>query len=269
MKTFVINLERSKERRTYIKKHLNDHGLDFEIIQGVDGRLLSEKDLAKFSDPAAVNRSPHWLNKGAIGCALSHLKVYRKIIDEGLEMAFIIEDDLVLPKTIKTDLNEIEKELKHREIVQLFFASFKPCPLSRVGMVNLTNGSLVYPVKAIQPISAAAYCISRKAAESMIKHILPIRVAADAWNHYYKLGAFDSFRCFLPMRLEVKHFKSVIDYIDPSSPKGRFSEWIDNAKLPGINQLLKWLRKQTIKEKTSQFFLSDEASPLHTNHLNS
>jgi glycosyl transferase family 25 len=262
MKTFVINLERSKERRAYIERHLQTLGLDFEIIPGVDGRLLSEEDLARLCNLEAIKRSPHWLNKGAIGCALSHMKVYERMVEEKLDFAFIIEDDLVLPKTIITDLKEIEKEIKQKEIIQLFFASFTPCPLSRAGMINLTYGSLVYPVKAIQPISAAAYCISKKAAEGMIKHILPIRVAADAWNHYYKLGAFDSLRCFYPLRLEVKHFKSVIDYIDPNSKKGVFSEWLDKAKIPGVHQLLKWVRKQTIKKKTNQFFLTDEVSQL-------
>jgi glycosyl transferase, family 25 len=262
MKTFVINLQRSPERRKYISSHLKSFGIDFEIVEGVDGRMLKQEELEKFCDIAAIKRTPQWLNKGAIGCALSHLKVYQKIVDNNLERAFILEDDLVLPGNIKMVLSDIDKNQKENEIILLFYASFTSCPLSKEGMIKINNGHLVYPVVAIQPISAAAYCISQKAARGILVSAFPIRVAADSWNYYYQKKAFSSLRCYYPMQLNVKHYKSAIDYIDPGSFKGKISQWIDKYKIPGIYHLLKIQREITIKEKTSQFFLSGEISPL-------
>jgi len=42
MKTLVINLEKSTQRRADIERNLNDLDLDFEIITAVDGYALSE-----------------------------------------------------------------------------------------------------------------------------------------------------------------------------------------------------------------------------------
>jgi GR25 family glycosyltransferase involved in LPS biosynthesis len=45
MKVFVINLERSSERRASIKRQLQAQDVDFEIIQAVDGATLTEEYL--------------------------------------------------------------------------------------------------------------------------------------------------------------------------------------------------------------------------------
>lgn len=262
MRIFVINLQRSSERRKYIQTHLKKKGLEFEIIEGVDGRTLSKEDFNKKCDINIIKQEPVWLNRGAIGCALSHLQIYQRMVSEGIESALIMEDDLVLPDKIKIIIEEIEPKIKESELILLFYASSKPCPFSNQDVVNLTQGSLVYPVNVIQPASAAAYCISLKAAEGLAKSILPVRVTADSWDYYYKKGAFNSLRCFYPMQLRVMHFKSVIEYLDPNSISGRFSNWVDKNKIPGFFQLLKWQRRKTIGEKTSQFYLTNKKSPL-------
>jgi len=81
MKTYVITLERSKERGEYIKKHLKEHGLEHQIIHAVDGSLLSPDEIAMSCDMEAVNRLDWWLTKGAIGCALSHYKAYETFLE--------------------------------------------------------------------------------------------------------------------------------------------------------------------------------------------
>jgi GR25 family glycosyltransferase involved in LPS biosynthesis len=37
---WVLNLERSKERRAFMEKQLQNLDLEFEIIKAVDGKLL-------------------------------------------------------------------------------------------------------------------------------------------------------------------------------------------------------------------------------------
>jgi len=97
---FVINLKDSLDRRTNITAQLSALGCDFEFVEAVDGRNLNEEELKQYSKEATIqnwtNKAQRGLSPGEIGCALSHLKVYQKIADEGIEEAVILEDDAVM-----------------------------------------------------------------------------------------------------------------------------------------------------------------------------
>lgn len=75
MKVFVINLARSTERRTSIEQHLSRLNLDYEIVEAVDGSQLSYSDIMRETRP--LNYA---LSCGEIGCALSHINIYRKMV---------------------------------------------------------------------------------------------------------------------------------------------------------------------------------------------
>ncbi|GIV40227.1 MAG: hypothetical protein KatS3mg033_2027 [Thermonema sp.] len=78
MKTYVISLERSRERRKYIIDHCKSLNIDYQIIDAIDGNLLTQQDLENICDIETVTKFRYWLTNGAIGCALSHLKAYQK-----------------------------------------------------------------------------------------------------------------------------------------------------------------------------------------------
>ena len=44
MHAYVINLARSRDRRAYITAHLNQIGIDHEIVTGIDGHSLDLSD---------------------------------------------------------------------------------------------------------------------------------------------------------------------------------------------------------------------------------
>ena len=260
MKTFAITLERAKERKKYIKKHLSDLGLDFEIVEGVDGRQLTEADIVRHCDLEAIKRSPHWLNNGAIGCTLSHLSVYRKIVEQDLDFAFIVEDDISLPPNIQEILEFAAKHLKNGEPLLLYYASFKPCSFStHKAILNQEKKyGLYYPMNYSQPITTGAYLINKTTAKALSEGIIPVRVAADAWGYFINQGIITSLRCVYPLTTEIKNFKSSIDYIDHKSLKGRFLDFVNNYKVPVMHQLLSWLRKRKAITGNSEFRLINE-----------
>jgi|LSQX01.1.fsa_nt_gb glycosyl transferase family 25 len=260
MKTFAITLERAKERKKYIQKHLSDLDLDYEIVYGVDGRKLTDQDIEKYADKEAIKRSPHWLNPGAIGCALSHLSIYKKIIDQNLDYAFIVEDDIVLPENIKEIIEFTKLHLKDGEPVLLYYASFKPCSFSTHQAILSPEKKygLYYPMNYSQPITTGAYFLNRKTAKALAGGILPVRVAADAWGYFIKQNIISSLRCVYPLATEIKNFKSSIDYIDHKSLKGRLLDFVNNYKVPVLHQLLSWLRKRKAITGNSEFSLINE-----------
>ncbi len=94
MKFFVINLKSAVERRKYISNLCEKYGADYEIVEAVVGKELSEKFLNAICDPQVVSKifgKP--LKKGEIGCALSHRACLERMLALGLDEAVIIEDD--------------------------------------------------------------------------------------------------------------------------------------------------------------------------------
>lgn len=264
MKTYVIALERSKERFNYIINHLNSLNMDYDMIKAIDGRVLTEDDIKDSCDLEAVNKLRWWLNNGAIGCALSHLEAYKKISKSKGHCAFIVEDDVVLPENIVEILDEIEKEIKSEEIILLYYTSKNSAELSSINKVNLKNGSLCYPMDVGDPITAAAYIVSKQVAISLTKKIIPIRVTADSWSYYFRLNCFNSMRVHFPSLVEIKNFKSSIDYIEPKSFIGFLTSIIDEYKIPLLKDILKFRRRKRLNKMQGNFRLTDRLSPLQT-----
>lgn len=263
MKTFAISLASSLQRRSYIEHHLSQRGLDFELVEAVDGSKLTQKELEELCDMATVSRLRWWLTNGAIGCALSHRQAYKKVVDQNLPYAFVVEDDIILPKDINELLNSLEQIIKPDDIVLLYYASFKLCKLSTHGKAVVRNRSLLFPIDVDQTITATAYIIGQEAARKMVQLILPVQVTADSWGHYYKSGAFRSLRCVYPMPVKTMHFKSSIDYMTSNSFKGILSGLIDRYKIPPFFQLLRVLRKRRTDSMLTNFELTDNISPMY------
>ena len=88
-----ISLERDVRKRELQRKLYSFCGLQIEFINGVLGATLPRL-IETFICPegfagGAVGEAP----KGAIGCALSHIKAWELIIEKNYEYAVILEDD--------------------------------------------------------------------------------------------------------------------------------------------------------------------------------
>ena len=95
--TFVINLDRSKERLNQIARQLDGFGLSWERFPAVDGTALSDETCDRLLDPTGKAARYHRpLSKGELGCFLSHYRLWQKIADSDLKAAVILEDDAIL-----------------------------------------------------------------------------------------------------------------------------------------------------------------------------
>lgn len=111
MKTYIINLERSTERKIYMKQILaNIPFLDHEFVSAVDGKAMNEVersaqfDIEKFKLRYSVNVRP-----GEIGCTLSHQKCYQKMVANNEPYVLIIEDDILEPAN---DISEVISKIE-------------------------------------------------------------------------------------------------------------------------------------------------------------
>lgn len=100
---YVISLERSETRREIIRDSLP--GLEYQYYWGVDGREHSMDDFINeglYNSQMAqiikvLNNQPKQdMLKNAIACALSHLGVYRNMLENNMERVLVLEDDIIL-----------------------------------------------------------------------------------------------------------------------------------------------------------------------------
>lgn len=265
MKTYAISLFRVKERHSYIKNHLKQLNIDYEILDAVDGMELSEDDIKAFCNMEQVQKYRWWLTNGAIACALSHLKAYEAFLRTDNRVAFIMEDDFILPKNIKEILNFIENHIANDEIILLDYRSFKMTQLSTIGKKETAFGSLLYPMDLKDIIGAGAYVIGKDAAMKMKGIIIPINVTADSWHYFFINKAFSSIKVLYPSVVSSKHFKSSIDYLKKGSLKQVFSSFVNKYRIPILYQCLYRKRKHRVNTMWQNFELVNKESAIYNN----
>ncbi len=91
---FVISLKRRTDRLQHMQALLGARGLDAEFVEAVDGTVLTLEQRARYDRRRALAVYGAEMNPAEIGCHLSHLKVYRLIVERGLETALVLEDDI-------------------------------------------------------------------------------------------------------------------------------------------------------------------------------
>ena len=264
MRAYVINLPRSLDRRAHITGELKKTELDYVIVAAVDGRDLDLSDAAvvdsslPFIDPSQPIVDIG-LAAGTAGAALSHLSAYRKILEDELDSALILEDDVILPPDLGSLADAVTGHLAGAEVVLLSVDSPDPCKMSLEGSIQLPNSRLLaLPIDICQPRSAGAYIVTREACERMVKRLQPVRVQADSWWFFYREGLLDRVRCVvpLPVRKDPNFPSTIGSYSLGTGFRGRLTGPLVRHKIPLLHQALRY-RRQRIFRQWSQSELVD------------
>jgi glycosyl transferase family 25 len=241
-------LARSLDRREHITAQLKKTGLDYEIVTGVDGRDLDLTD-SSILDPSFVAKVI--LPEGTSGAALSHQSAYRKIIADGLDVALVLEDDVILPADLGSLADAVAPHLAGAEVALLSVDSPDPCKMSLTGSVRLPSSRLLaLPIDISQPRSAAAYIITREACERMVKIMFPVRKQADSWWFFYREGALDRVRCVAPLPVhKTPELTSTIgSYALGAGIRARLIQPLMSHKIPLVHQALSYRRQRILRQ---------------------
>lgn len=87
---YIINAKESRERRQDISRSFYKQGLEPHFFTAVMGKELSNEERAKYDGSQGL------LLPGELGCALSHLNVYKALLASDELYAYIFEDDIEL-----------------------------------------------------------------------------------------------------------------------------------------------------------------------------
>ena len=188
-KVFVLNLKKDTERREYITKHLKDRGIEFELIEGVYGKDLSQQQLDTLVDVKASKKiKGNKMSLNEIGCSLSHQKIYKRILADNLDGAFIFEDDAYTCKDIKK-IMDITYDNRSKFTKKFWLVMSQSYININKRILKIDSQYSFHKGRVIK--CTDAYYIDNAAARKLIKLNSPVKYVADWLREYAdKLNIF-------------------------------------------------------------------------------
>ena len=175
---FVVSLQRAAERRKRMLDHLSMLGVSARLIDAVDGKLLPEEDRRSLVAPGVE------IHAGAIGCYLSHLIIYRAMVEEGIPVALVLEDDARLNGAFKRILDAGVQSDEfdycfldsddHNDRCSVFYDRDDSVPIATGVRAHLLSAG---------PQTTHAYMITLEAARKRLEAAFPISKAIDLYDH--------------------------------------------------------------------------------------
>ena len=176
-KIYIINLKKDKKRRENIIREVEKQNLtNYEIIDAVDGNELNQNELniATFKNKKHLNPWNSKMSPSQIGCALSHIKIYERLIKTEFEVALILEDDAIFVRDFNNNLKQlILKNFKFRKQIVLL------SELKEFYGKALDSGNNFEIVNVSNAFFTHAYMINKEAARSIISFNYPVKTIAD------------------------------------------------------------------------------------------
>ncbi len=182
MKTYVVNLASSTDRRQYMEQLLHTYPqLTLEFIDAVNGKLMTSRQKAEAFDFDQFSiLMQRQARPGEIGCTLSHQKCYRRLIESSEKCAIIFEDDLIVNEPIDNIIPHIKQWLECDEPRLLLLSGwFWYSSSSQFDSTHKIS-------RAVDGYLTHAYALNRAAANLMID--AKPWYAADAWHIFIKRG---------------------------------------------------------------------------------
>jgi GR25 family glycosyltransferase involved in LPS biosynthesis len=154
--------------------------LKFEVIQGIDGKLLTESDVL-----AHVNRKScraglgYEISKGLIGCYLGHLSAYEEAKSKDSEWVLILEEDVQVKDFSLQVIEEFQNNLGGQpKIIQLFSRSNRLADKRTFVQLQQNHFGFRFRPRLVGN-GAAAYLINKKALTLATQ--LPYVTGAPDW----------------------------------------------------------------------------------------
>lgn len=166
---FVINMPRHEERRQSMLRRAKDITLDIEFFEAVDGASLSKEQLSFYD---SIKRKKYFgrdLQRGEIGCLLSHRGIYEKMIRENIPSAIILEDDIIFENDASSVFDALNKSSVKWDVVR--FLGSKKIYKRGCRIIAPLIGRYFIARLPTAPGGAHGYIIKLEAARVMLTHM--------------------------------------------------------------------------------------------------
>ena len=184
--SYVITLKRTPRRfKLFMQGAVSKVLPNLEIFDAVDGSKLDPARDDRFSVLARVNfmrktRRSHTdlVTLGMAGLYISHVEIWKKIVDSGADLAIVLEDDASIEADLLTRMNVVLKDLPPPTDWDVWI----------LGCLTVDKhspsaaGDLPSNIHEVQEYyGTQAYVITRRGAQRLIAQAYPMAVQVDAY----------------------------------------------------------------------------------------
>ena len=230
IKAYVINLGYRIDRKLNFINSYNLNNINFEIIKAIDKKTLIPKILLNnnilgkigYDNLSLSIRKNHYEfnNLGAVGCYLSHIKVWKKILKDNVKYGIVYEDDVEFNNNITSDsIIECINNLPDDWHILLLNKN-------KVKMHKINNVKNLYKVERF--LCTHSYVIKTSIIKYLLENILPINQQID-----FKLSCLSSKKLInIYLYNNNKFYKQYLNNItniQTNSEKG--ASWDLNCKI--------------------------------------
>lgn len=170
IKIYIINLEKSIDRRDFISKQFNNlpRKIDYQFFKAVYGKEEPNHPLfLKYNEKKRFERKGHYMSLSQLGCFASHYLLWQKCIElnQGI---IVLEDDAIIHSNFLEALEFISSDKNHFEFLWLS----PPAPAKRN-----QKGKMIYSLDKIEITrykegwgNATSYFITPKSAKKLLDY---------------------------------------------------------------------------------------------------
>ena len=120
IKCFIIHLERARQRAQHVKTLFASVPYKTDIVLAVDGKGQTFDATSFYKRSIIKPKYPFTLREAEVATFLSHRKCWKRIVEEGLSAALILEDDVTLAKVeFENALSLALENIQQGDIVRL------------------------------------------------------------------------------------------------------------------------------------------------------
>lgn len=184
MKTYVVNMEKDTQKRALIEAQLAKHPkLNYQIWKAVEGRKLSDDEQKLMVLPEFFERYGRNATLPAVGCSLSHISIYKDMVETDTCFALILEDDAILSNDLKLD-RIIQLLDTDKPVAILMTPDFWYRPEKKV--MDVDGKHKIFQLN--DGYMTSGYAINLAAAKLLLPLIFPVKYTADAWSIFISFG---------------------------------------------------------------------------------
>jgi glycosyl transferase family 25 len=188
---FIINLERSTDRCADMTAKLAPLQIDYSFFKAIDGQALDIDTLPDYAKTSRLLSFGHGLMKGEIGCLLSHRAIYRHMVDNNIDKAIILEDDVDIEPVFPQIIRDIIHSPAQWDLVR-FLAYDK---VQKIGRDVFALPTKPHALARIPTTSGGAYCymLNLKAARVLLQHMQKNVLPVDILHSYVWRTGLETF----------------------------------------------------------------------------
>lgn len=187
--TYVISLDQAKEKYKRVEKDFSAIGIPVKRFSGVYAKAQPKEYIKSVIHPYVLYTiengrriDPEICTLGAVGCYLSHIGLWKQLLNSGEEMMHVVEDDARILSTTEKMEMFVKSVPSDWDVIYL---GFMKTPLYSRRDILVSDG--LYKINS-WTFQTHSYVINRRGAEKLLSKALPIVHHVDSYMSFMAIN---------------------------------------------------------------------------------